>query len=361
LSTVYFRIAARGGGGRTRARLLERLLARADVPRPAGDWRSDALRVIVPEPLEVPATAVAVLRASGIAERSASVTVATPVHLVAGLRSVGLPEDGILALEPGDAALLAQDFNGVFVGAGVRLVVARQNVLLCLFEEPLRVFLSPPDDLLGRDIGEHMPGGADGARVRALMSEVEMWLFDHPVNRRRRAASLAPVSSLWFWGGGATDASVAASLDGWAAGDDPLCAALEREDRYPGRASSFAALPDTPAGVVAPSAKADGARAEIVVPAAGPLGARSGIVVLEASPGSAAWAEVEQRWLVPAIEDLRAGRLGAVEISMGRRCARARRRGRFWRRARPWWETLAEWETTGDRETAAGGETVSDG
>jgi hypothetical protein len=42
------------------------------------------------------------------------------------------------------------------------------------------------------------------------------------------------------------------------------------------------------------------------------------------------------------MDDLRAGRIEAVHISMGRLRARARGRRRFWRRARPWWEALGE-------------------
>jgi hypothetical protein len=136
------------------------------------------------------------------------------------------------------------------------------------------------------------------------MSEAEMWLFDHPVNRQRRARSAAVASGLWLWGAGRIDVP-RAILEGWAAGDDPLCASLGREPRYPG----------------------DG---------------RSGIAALEGPPGSAAWAETEQRWLAPAIDDLRAGRIEAVEISMGRLRARTRGRRRFWRRTRPWWEVLGE-------------------
>ena len=33
-----------------------------------------------------------------------------------------------------------------------------------------------------------MPRGPDAVRVRRLMSEMEMWLFDHAVNESRRAA-----------------------------------------------------------------------------------------------------------------------------------------------------------------------------
>jgi hypothetical protein len=307
LSIVYFRITAPRTAPRSRARLLERLLARGDAALPvAGDWRSDALRLIVPAQSEVPAVAVAAFRASRMPSRAAWVAVATPVHLLAGMRSVGLPEDGILALEPSHAAALARNFNDLFTDGGVRLAVAGGNVLLCLFEESLRVVLCPPDGARGEDIGEYLPSGADGARVRRLMSEMEMWLFDNPVNLQRRKESLAAVSGLWLWGGGPTDTPLV-SLDGWAAGDDLLCVSLKREARYPGAESS-------------------------------------GVVAIASSPGSAGWAEAEELWLAPAVDDLRAGRLEAIELSVGRRRVRAPSRGRwrFWRRTRPWWEALVD-------------------
>jgi hypothetical protein len=307
LSTLYFRITARASAGaHLRAPVLERLLARADAPLPVDDWRADALRPMVGEPGKAPAVAVAALQASRIVARGAWVAVATPVHLVAGLRSVALPPDGIVALEPADAEALARDFNRVFSDAGVRLEVARENVLLCLFDEPLQVALSTPDDVLGEDIGAHLPGGVDGARVRRLMSEVEMWLFEHPVNARRRTESLAVASGLWLWGGGATD-TPHVTLDGWAAGDAALCAFLTPAAHYP-------------------------------------AGGQSGIVAVAAEPGGDAWIEAERRWLEPALDDLRAGRLEAVELSMGRRRVRAGVSGqrRFWRRARPWWEILRD-------------------
>jgi hypothetical protein len=312
---VYFRITARGADAPARALLLERLLARAEPAVPIGDWRADALRQIAPESGELPS--IAALGASVIDARAAWVAVATPVHLVAGMNAVSLPEDGILELERAQAEELARDFNRLFADADVRLVPARGGVLLWLFDVALRVDCTPPDEMLGEDIGPHLPRGPDGARLRRLMSEVEMWLFEHPVNAGRRAQSRPAVSGLWPWGGGPPIAKGTSSITGWAAGDAALGAVLERESAYAGAARSGAAR--------------SGA-------------ARSGVVAMRGRPGTPDWAEAEERWLRPVLADLEAHRLERIEISAGRRRVQVNARGlkRFWRRTRPWWEVLGD-------------------
>jgi hypothetical protein len=319
LSTVYFRITARGADAPVRAPLLERLLARAEPAVSIGDWRADALRQIAPEGGELPC--IAALAASAIDVRAAWVAVATPVHLVAGMSAVSLAEDGILELERAQADELARDFNELFADADVRLVPARDGVLLWLFDAALRVDCTPPDEMLGEDIGRHLPSGPDGARVRRLMSEVEMWLFEHPVNAERRAESRPAVSGLWLWGGGPSSAN-GVSIAGWAAGDAALCAVLERESAYAGAARSGAG-------------RAGGASSGA---------ARSGVVAIQGLPGTAEWAQAEERWLRPVVADLRAHRLERIEISAGRLRRQVNARGltRFWRRTRPWWEVLRD-------------------
>lgn len=52
-----------------------------------------------------------------------------------------------------------------------------------------------------------MPAGPQAAGHRRVVSEIEMALHDHPVNREREAAGLKPVNSLWLWGGGSAPAA----------------------------------------------------------------------------------------------------------------------------------------------------------
>jgi hypothetical protein len=309
---VYFRITAGSALAPARAPLLERLLARADPPERVADWRAAAFRVIAPQSLMVPAVATAASSGHASSARGKWALLATPVHLEAGPRSLHLPADGLLELEPGEAEALVADFNRVFAGDPVRLVHAREALLLCEFDAPLETATTDPEQLVGGDVFDSLPRGAGAPRLRRLTSEIEMWLFEHEVNARRRARAAPTISSLWLWGGGALDAPLPA-VEGWTAGSDPLFAAFPRESRYPRKA-----------------------------PAAAPRQAPPGVVVIADFPGTPAWQSAEQYFLAPALADLKARRLRGIEISAGQWSFRLSARGlaRFWRKPQPWWQTL---------------------
>jgi hypothetical protein len=313
LSTVYFRIAARGPPRTSRAPALERLIARSDARSSVASWRTAAFRTIAPESADPPPIAVAQLRASGNTGSCGWVTMATPVHWVAGMSTVHLPLDGILTIDALEADSLAMDFNRTFGGGTARLVRGLGSVLLCAFDAPLTADRVPPDEVLGEDVWAHQPRGEGSAEVRRLSSEMEIWLFDHAVNAARRARGVPVISALWLWGGGAGDSPLP-RVAGWIAGDDALFSAFDRQSQYPG----------------------------VGDPGAGESPSRSGLVVLAAWPGTAAWRESEQRWLIPALGDLKAGRLSRIEICAASTSFSVSSRGlrRFWRRSMPWWEAF---------------------
>ncbi len=306
MSKLYFRIAARGAHPHTRAPSLERLLARADGPTDAADWRAQAFRLIAPDGARVPAVATSALAPGASRLAGSWLCLATPVHLLAGMSSIGMAADGVLEIEPAEADALAADFNRVFAGGGVSLERGRDALLLCRFDTPLRVTTSAPEEAAGHDLWAYLPRGEDASRLRSLSSEIEMWLFDHDVNRRRREGERADINALWLWGEGAADAGMPV-INGWTAGEDPLFGSFAPTSRYPGAS-------------------------------------RSGVLVVHDWPGSPSWQNVEAAWLTPALADLRAGRLSSIELSARHRGVRlsARALRRFWRRARPWWEILID-------------------
>ncbi|HSH42858.1 MAG TPA: hypothetical protein VK973_12110, partial [Arenicellales bacterium] len=61
---------------------------------------------------------------------------------------------------------------------------------------------TPLETVLGENINDHLPRGADAMHWLRAMNELQMILFDSEVNRRREAEGRPPVNSLWFWGGG---------------------------------------------------------------------------------------------------------------------------------------------------------------
>jgi hypothetical protein len=311
LPTVYFRIAARGPPRTSRAPELERLIARADARSSVVSWRSEAFRAVASGSADPPPIAAAQLRASGNAESYPWVAMATPVHLVAGMSNVLLPADGILTIDVLEADTLAADFNRSFAGGGARLVRGVGNVLLCVFDAPVVADTTPPDHALGEDVWAHQPRGSGSAGLRRLSSEIEMWLFDHAVNAARRARGVPVISALWLWGGGAGDSPLP-RIAGWTAGDDALFAAFDPLSQYPGGGAGRSGS------------------------------SRAGVVVLDAWPGTAIWQQSEQRWLNPALDDLKAGRLTRIELSAASTSFSVSARGlrRFWRRSRAWWEAF---------------------
>jgi len=306
LASVYFRITARRAHTHIRAPSLERLLARADPSTDVDDWRAEAFRLIAADGAPVPSVAAAALAPGAGRAAGSWVCMATPVHLLAGMTRVSLAPDGILELECGEADALAADFNRVFAGDGVSLERGRDALLLCRFDAPLRVTTSAPEAAAGHDIWPYLPRGEDAPRLARLATEIEMWLFDHAVNRRRRESQRPVVTGLWLWGQGAADAGPP-PVRGWTAGDDPLFSSFARAAGYPGASTS-------------------------------------GVVAVPDWPGTPLWSEVEERWLAPALSDLRAGRLQSIALSAQRRCVRLNARAllRFWRRPRPWWEILTD-------------------
>jgi hypothetical protein len=248
----------------------------------------------------------------------ASVFVATPVHYVAEMSSVRLPADGILTMRQSDALALAADFNRVWHDAGLRLLTGRRAELFCVADQALRATTSDPTDVLDRHIDDYLPTGAAAPRLRQLMSEIEMWLFEHAVNRSRIENALAPASGLWLWGGGAVLAA-APRVRGWAAGEDVFF-------------NSMAWRNELPRG---PGGKA-GVRSGVRT------GPAAGVAVVTAEPGTNAWREVESHWLPRSLAELRSGRIARLELSAGHRCfsLSADWRWRIWRRPRPWWESF---------------------
>jgi hypothetical protein len=316
VSSQYFRFVAHDSS-RRRVPLLEQLLARADDYAPVADWRADAFRVLAPQAASMPAVAAAALCADRAtvdtdtvytdsvatgAVSAAWVCVATPVHYEALMSSVRMPTDGILTLTAAGAEALAADFNRVWKGSGIRMTAGRSAQLFGVFDRALEVVTRDPEDVLDRHIEEFLPAGADAPRLRQLISETEMWLFEHEANRARTELGLPAINGLWFWGGGAPLAAVP-NVTGWAAGDDLFFNAFNhpRDEKFP-----------------------------------------SGVIAAGCAPGSDQWRAVESRWLYPAIDALRTRRIERLQISAAERCFTVTARGlrRFWRRSRPWWESF---------------------
>jgi 2,3-bisphosphoglycerate-independent phosphoglycerate mutase len=67
-----------------------------------------------------------------------------------------------------------------------------------------RMKSTPPHDITGKAILEHLPRGEGADTLISIMNSCQMVLHNHPVNRNRIEDGKRPANSAWLWGHGKT-------------------------------------------------------------------------------------------------------------------------------------------------------------
>ena len=280
---------------------LEKWLARADIERSPGPgpegWLAEHHGL-------APPVAVAAIAIAGEvdAARPGDWIRADPVHLRIDGDSVVVHDPAVLGLRREEADALVAALREFFAQDALRFHAPapdRWYVEVPRGELPSTV---PLEAARGRNAFGMLPSGGKAIHWRSAMTEAQMVLSEHPVNRRREAAGEPAVNSVWFWGEGSAPERIARRYDSVHA-DDPFARGLAR--------LSGAALRPLPAriGEVEPAPR-DASRLAVLDAMSAPLHR----VALEA--WMAAAASLDERWfggLGEAIE-----RFGSVRLILPR-------------------------------------------
>jgi hypothetical protein len=173
---------------------------------------------------------------------------ADPAWVQPDMNGVRLLACGQLQLDMAEAYALAEPLRQAFDEAGLQLEIStpdRWHLRLPL-NSPLPIFAAP-EQALGEDLSQHLPQGADGRRWRVLLNEMQVLLHQHPLNAERRARGLAPVNSLWLWGGGSLPERLHSDLS-CVISDDLLLSALAKRSGVPLQARTPEAIDAAVAG-----------------------------------------------------------------------------------------------------------------
>ena len=175
----------------------------------------------------------------------------TPVHWHLGSDQITLTDPEDLALdEPASRALL-DAVHDLFDSEGFVLVYGAPLRWYLAHESLAELRTASLDRVIGRNVDRWMTPGDDARLLRRLQNEVQMRLYEHPLNDEREARGLLPVNSVWLSGCGprqiaqaprglvvddrlrrpALAEDWAAWLTAWQALDDgPVAALLEAAD-----------------------------------------------------------------------------------------------------------------------------------
>ncbi len=127
---------------------------------------------------------------------------ADPVHLRPDRDQLRLFDARHLGISRDEAAAFAHAVNAHLAADGVRLVAPVASRWYLELNARAQLDTRPLEAVIGRHIDGFLPTGADAGRWAALMTEVQMLLFQSPVNRAREARGRPAVNALWLSGGG---------------------------------------------------------------------------------------------------------------------------------------------------------------
>jgi hypothetical protein len=125
---------------------------------------------------------------------------AVPVHLVLQRDSFSLAEPAPLPLENDEAAALTSVFNQHFAADEMQFFWHENTWFLRLHQHP-QIDTVSPQSAINQDIAAFQPKGTGAIQWASFQNEVQMLLFEHPINQAREAKRLPAINSIWCYGG----------------------------------------------------------------------------------------------------------------------------------------------------------------
>jgi len=134
-----------------------------------------------------------------------------PVYQQLDMNHATLASQQALAINNAEASALIKSLNEFFAEDGLRIESKDPYHWYGLFDRMPQVTTTALAAAVEHDIATIRPTGKDSRDWRRRLAEIEMLLFDHPVNADRQARGLPPINSLWLWGEGTVDKNLSAS------------------------------------------------------------------------------------------------------------------------------------------------------
>jgi len=152
---------------------------------------------------------------------------ADPVHLRIENNHILLADSQILNISLKEAILLADTINKQFATDGLTLLPLSPNrwYLQNSTLPDLQTHLL--GEVAGKNINHLLPSGKDGVVWNKRINEIQMLLYDNPLNQIREANGELAINSLWIWGGGIRPGTISTPYSNvWS--DHPFAHALAK-------------------------------------------------------------------------------------------------------------------------------------
>lgn len=122
---------------------------------------------------------------------------AVPIHLILQRDSFSMGEQ--LLLSDSESTNLIKTLNLHFQNDAMQFYHYEKNWFLRLKHDP-KIITVAPQTLIHEDIQAYLPTGVGASKWAKLTNEIQMLLFEHPVNVVRDNTQQPTINSLWFYG-----------------------------------------------------------------------------------------------------------------------------------------------------------------
>ena len=126
---------------------------------------------------------------------------AAPVHLLLQRDTFSLPAPAPLPLAIEEIEAMTSVLNKHFAADNLKFFWHDKQWFLRLSSNP-NIKTSPPEAVVDKDISAFLPTGAGAINWASFTNELQMLLFEHPINQAREANGMPAINSLWCYGGG---------------------------------------------------------------------------------------------------------------------------------------------------------------
>lgn len=126
---------------------------------------------------------------------------ATPVHLVLQRDTFSLGAPAPLVLDVDESAALTAALNQHFASDGKQFFW-HENIWFLRLEQNPNITTYAPQAALNKAVGAYLPTGEGATKWASFSNEMQMLLFEHPINLARETKNLPAINSVWCYGGG---------------------------------------------------------------------------------------------------------------------------------------------------------------
>ncbi len=225
---------------------------------------------------------------------------ADPVFLQPNRDEIVMLGGASLNLSRDEIDLLRDEFNRLFADDGLTLKTPPGERWYLQCDEKPQITTTPIYEVLGKNIHTHLPKGNDALYWHGVLNEVQMLFYNSVVNQQRRSQGLPEVNGLWFWGGGELPEGVQSPWQTvWA--NDVLAQGIAKF-----YACQHSTLPEDFADW---AECAEGGAHFVAFDGAGEALAKRDLATWQRIVQ-----EIDQGWIVPALEALRRGEVGGLSL-----------------------------------------------